>query len=674
MYIMKYMNTIREPHIQINPALWVQDPSMGDTTHSILSWSLTREAEIEKFQAGMARIEELLTTQELTLDSLREWIHTSGWAQQILNSFLERAGVPLSSEYRNIVALALRKSDVGNFDSLIDAEMARLGITGELARQSRIRMENSFFDSLVSYYEGAQRALIQTIKTQQLLTPFYQAIFIESFELAKTFNVLTALWKDRVIDQTNSDLEERFWDPRELSDFLQTNNLIDTGKDWLPVGWSYTILVPKSTSSTRQDDPIEYQRMTLRWAYPVEMEAVLWSLARLKGQIAVWEDALFGQKDAYIYYLQALENALSSLDATTSIALWQEVDTCWMGITWPIQIVHPFESYLDNLRSTVGLQFDLRMSLPNAGVSCVRDTILQMVYAVAQDFPSIDPEQLALWVDGINKKKVYFVGLPIHGGEQFYGPPSAQVIPNDTKVSDQHGRKIFAFTRSEFNGIRTRPLLRIRQFAISEELLNQEKSLYTEARYKEYLQMYDQFIDGHEFGHGLWRLSAQSEPRMNISGAFKNIEEWQATAAAVVAYFGSQASQDPMSRENFLMELITRAVWLLRYYKTTDVIPYYTESLIHLELLFEAWVVAVDQDGKITLTHKEWGFEALKQAYDQEYRELVAAYLAEQDASIFLGRTTELKNGIYLPSRPELRAFVERFIGNYKVHGLAVVE
>lgn len=53
------------------------------------------------------------------------------------------------------------------------------------------------------------------------------------------------------------------------------------------------------------------------------------------------------------------------------------------------------------------------------------------------------------------------------------------------------------------------------------------------------------------------------------------------------------------------MELITRAVGLLRYYKTNDVIPYYTESLIHLELLFAAGVVMVDPDGWMILTHAE---------------------------------------------------------------------
>jgi hypothetical protein len=301
--------------------------------------------------------------------------------------------------------------------------------------------------------------------------------------------------------------------------------------------------------------------------------------------------------------MAALTEALANMDPALSVPLWQEVDAQWMSITGPIQMVHPFESYLDNIRSTVGLQFDVRMKLPNAGVSQVRDAMEQMVLSVAEDFPEVTTQHIDFWIDGLNKKTVYFVGLPIHGGEQFYGLPSAQVIPNDMEVSRIHGHKIFAFARAVFNLTRTRPLLKIRALTLSNELLTQEKELHTEERYSQYLQMYDRCTNGHEFGHGLWRISPQSESRMNASGAFKNIEEWQATAAATVAYFGSSGSDDLEGREIFLMELITRAVGLIRYYKTNDVIPYYTESLIHLELLFASGVVMVDAEGKMSLTH-----------------------------------------------------------------------
>lgn len=284
--------------------------------------------------------------------------------------------------------------------------------------------------------------------------------------------------------------------------------------------------------------------MTLKGIYTNEVNVVLRSLETLKHELSEYEDTLFGQQDPYLDYLEALIETLVNIDPEHSIPLWQAVDAAWMKITGPIQMVHPFESYFDNLRSTVGLQFDLRMTLPDASISLVRDTIEQMVYTVSKDFPEISQEQIALWVDGLNQKTVYFVGLPIHGGEQFYGLPSAQVIPNDMAVSSIHGHKIFAFPRAVFNGTRTRPLLKIKALSLSQELIDQEKDLHTEERYPEYLQMYDRFTNGHEFGHGLWRTSPQSESRMNTSGAFKNIEEWQATAAATVAYFGSPASED----------------------------------------------------------------------------------------------------------------------------------
>jgi hypothetical protein len=158
-----------------------------------------------------------------------------------------------------------------------------------------------------------------------------------------------------------------------------------------------------------------YRRATLRGIFVDEVDTVLQSLERLTGEIITHTDTLFDQRESYINYIAALTEALANMDPDLSIPLWQQVDVQWMSITGPIQMVHPFESYLDNLRSTVGLQFDVRMKLPNAGVSQVRDTMEQMVLAVARDFPEISPHQIALWIGGLNKKTVYFVGLPIHG-------------------------------------------------------------------------------------------------------------------------------------------------------------------------------------------------------------------------------------------------------------------
>jgi hypothetical protein len=71
----------------------------------------------------------------------------------VLDSFLESAGLPCTSQNRNVVALAIRRSDVSDFNPIIEAELARLKLTETEACEARIRMENSFFYSLSRLYE-----------------------------------------------------------------------------------------------------------------------------------------------------------------------------------------------------------------------------------------------------------------------------------------------------------------------------------------------------------------------------------------------------------------------------------------------------------------------------------------------------------------------------------------
>jgi hypothetical protein len=185
----------------------------------------------------------------------------------------------------------------------------------------------------------------------------------ESLEIAKGFNALTSLWKKQVIDQMNIELRERFPDPTELSAYLDDKNLIDLAANGKPVGWSYTVLMHEVKQTLDFNNSFAYRRVTLRGIFADEVNRVLQSLERLSSELTTHTDSFFDQREPYLNYTAALTEALANMDPDLSVPLWQEVDVQWMSITGPIQMVHPFESYLDNIRSTVGLQFDVRMKL-----------------------------------------------------------------------------------------------------------------------------------------------------------------------------------------------------------------------------------------------------------------------------------------------------------------------
>jgi hypothetical protein len=70
---------------------------------------------------------------------------------------------------------------------------------------------------------------------------------------------------------------------------------------------------------------------------------------------------VYGQKEAYIAYLQSLRLAFDETDPSKLLERWAMVDTTWMGITGSIQPVHPLECYDDQIRHAVSMESDLRI-------------------------------------------------------------------------------------------------------------------------------------------------------------------------------------------------------------------------------------------------------------------------------------------------------------------------
>ena len=69
---------------------------------------------------------------------------------------------------------------------------------------------------------------------------------------------------------------------------------------------------------------------------------------------------------------------------------------------------------------------------------------------------------------------------------------------------------------------------------------------------------------------------------MNMTGQFKNIEEFKATASGLMAFFHEENS---LLKEYIIDDLVSRAVALIGWREVENVLPYYCEGLIHLEIL-----------------------------------------------------------------------------------------
>ncbi len=100
-----------------------------------------------------------------------------------------------------------------------------------------------------------------------------------------------------------------------------------------------------------------------------------------------------------------------------------------------------------------------------------------------------------------------------------------------------------------------------------------------------------------------------------------------------------------------------------------EVLPYYCEGLIHLNILFSSKLLNSD-DGKVEIDYG--AYENMKQLYRESYKTLAQTYIDKLDANTFLSKYAQKVNGVYLPNRKDVREFVESYYKRYQEIGQRV--
>jgi hypothetical protein len=122
----------------------------------------------------------------------------------------------------------------------------------------------------------------------------------------------------------------------------------------------------------------------------------------------------------------------------------------------------------------------------------------------------------------------------------------------------------------------------------------------------------------------------------------------------------------PNLKEDLIIFHVNRCVGLLKYREVNEILPYYSEALIHLSILFESGIIIENSDKKIELLFSDETYNSLKQVYIKHYKKLINVYLEKKDAWEFLKEYVIKNDGYYLPLDDEIRKFVENYYSLYK--------
>lgn len=570
----------------------------------------------------------------------------------------------------------------------------------ELEEEQIISLRMQLLKITRDFHMEKHQLLLGYVAKERLLSPFLRTLFQVVHNIGLCFNDFFIAWQRDLIFGINRELNQTYQkDLQKILEVLKPSLEVSSVKTYS--------LKNILSNETLKELPIQEDELTKEgevgdrsYSVPVLKDSIYQAVAyaeffteefmALKKTLEAGIESLektpevfpkLEQKSAYLDYFKALKSALMQTNTHRLLASWRLVDKAWMAISTPLQIGHPLEYYEDHFRKAVAPEWDLRIARiyegadllnPQESQDCKisKESMLKFYQFYSAKAPKTQyKEEIDTCVEQSLLKTQSYGGLPaLFYGAELNGLFSAQVVPNDEKVSRKYGKKIFYFPDRVRELSLAKPFMLLSSKTFPKEFLDFNRELLF-FRKEDWYKVYEIATIGHEFGHILW-VSSDSELKMNQSGQFKNIEEFKATMGGLIYYFLS--ANQPLLQE-VILNVIARSVGLIAWMKEDDVLPYYCESLIHLEVLFSAGALrykgsfdAIALEIRINEEIKQ----SLKKRYLSVYNQLVLTYLNKQDAKDFLDcyaiRDSE---GNYKPLKPEVRAFVEDYYQQYQAIG-----
>ena len=568
--------------------------------------------------------------------------------EALLEEFLAFLG--LSYTQRNVMAAVQRIVNL--------REDMLLQVIEDLDEDEKIALRQKAYVWVSRLYEERFEKLLEEIKKRELLTPFYRTLLRYAHKLGKVFTLWQPKWMDTIIYGINRELLHLFnGDEEKIYAMLYEKGLFDRGHQGEIADRSYSVLVKSGE---------EFARVAYAKAFEEEVRALAQWIDEAIGALEKLEDEEYGLKGQWIGYFRALKEALLQKDPDKTLQAWAHVDRIWMQIDTPIQIGHPLEYYEDKFRRAVALEWDVRIINPDYEQG-KRTALMKLFFEKMYQKIGIKKDSIyTQTLQNLDRVQLYVGRALFFYGSEFNGLFSAQVVPNDEVVSQEMGKKIFAFADMVLQMHKARPKMRLSYEVFGKELADRIYSLKDNEQV--WYTIYDITTIGHEYGHILW-MDSDSERLMNRSGMFKLAEEFKATSGALMCYFLLEGNR---YWEELLLDHLQRSVSLIGWMEVEEVEPYYVEGLLHLYGFFEAGILVFDERLVVDLSYEK--VQRLQKWYEKTYTDLVSCYLLKEDIKKFLDKFIKRKHKVFMPKNRQIQKFVDYYYRLYKQMGTEIIK
>lgn len=595
---------------------------------------------------NLAKLIHIKDQEQRKLNALIQWIKNPGEEQKVLDAFLKELGVDATEETR-----FLAYSRIVNFkwEPLLEyLEKYNL--------ENIPNIEEKAYRWTQNYHFEIYERMLSEIKDAWILSDFYLEILQQMHQSGAAFCDFHIAWNHHLLHSINPHLEKKFWEhPEEIIRFLRENDLLDKGHWWIEADRSYSVVIETNG---------DYEVKTYAQAFPNETQAVIDALRDFQNALKPLEDTVYNKKKEYLDYLESIVDAFSETNRHELVTKWSKVDEKWMAIDTPFQIVHPIEYYEDKYRKAVSPEWDIRIDDTNTLQSEILWDVKHMYETLFDElWRDTYKASYEFSLDSLNRTQLHICSTYMSYGSRMTNMYSAQVIPNDAVITAKCGKKIFALPAFILESYKNAPVMQLNYDFFDREVLQNYKNciLWDPQRY---YKIYDIETIGHEFGHTLW-LDTDTEMLMNKkTGTFKDIEEFKATSGWLVSYFHNENLD---LREDILTTHIMRCIGIMKYRKVTDVIPYYAECLIHLDMLFETGVIRYT-NSKLSINYSNEVYQKFKERYLEVYKKLALTYLNQKDAWDFLFDYVIKEWKSYNAKNPQLREILNQYYEMYETN------
>ena len=602
----------------------------------------------QKFMQDLQTIYDELQTRQAELNGYYDLLDENKGhekAKKLLTFFLTMLNIPRDKEgyMAGLTRLVSLREDA------LEEVMKKHGFDAKKIQKKKEVAYGFVYDFHIQRHE----ALIGWIEEQKLLTPFYRSLIYGVHYVGVHMTMWQSDWTRHILHSVNLELSEMFeGDDAKVFEMLQEKMLLDKDSNGEIGDRCYSVL-------TKEGE--EYTSVAYAEAFTKHVSDVTGALSQMIGRLKLEKDDVFEQKEQWIAYFEAIKEAFAHTVPDELIGKWAEVDRKWMAVKTPLQVGHPLEYYEDHYRKAVALEWDLRIVNPALQEnSPTRQNIKNFASKMAQSFGE---DALSVMEDNLKQvdETQLYIGQPIlYYGAEFNGLFSAQVVPNDEQVSKELGKKIFAYADFVMESKKAKPIMKLSVETMGEAFVKAQRALI-DTNPTLWHELYDISTIGHEYGHILW-IDSDTESKMNMTGQFKNIEEFKATAGGLMAFFDNEKEA---LKKHLIDDVVSRAVGLMGWREVGEVLPYYCEGLIHLDILFSSGVISYDKEIRVDYDK----YDAMREAYQSAYSALAQHYLAKIDAQVYLNKYAIKQEGVYLPSNEEIKAFVQHYYRRYKAIG-----